>query len=942
MSSQIINIALNEDIIKYTANHIKSLSKTNDFSDIVIIMPSKRPALFIKKELSKNINKSFIPPSFLTFDEIVNDITTNYYNLQKISEIDSAYIIYDIVKKNVPELFEEQNSFASFFQWSYEILFFIDALDIEKIPDEKLLNIKLNADIGYDLPSNINELLKHLYLIKQEFHKQLNLLKKTTRGYSYYNADSKISQCLQKYKNVILFNPYYLNKSETDMFKKIYDENKLDIILKGNKNNWNSLDKIYKDFSCFAKNDIKEKVNSNINFYSAYDGESQACLAKNLISKLPSEDISETVVIVPDNSILPSVMNQMYSIIDEVNVAVGYPATKTTVFALINALLKVQKTKKNNKYYVKDILSVLSNPLVKNMRFIGNPSVTRIIVHKLIEHFDRFNKEAEFSGYLFIQLDEIKNNTNLQNEISRTISAYWQRVTPERVKELFDEIFNLFFDSLSNVASMYDLSNYIKKIADSIVEKSLINTYPFNLSAINILYDIAGQFQKAICTNENFSQHEILYILEKILLKGNVSLIGSPLKGLQILGSLEARGLSFKNVYVLSMSDSIMPSIKEASPLIPKDIMSSLGIGYVSREVDIQKYHFMSLISSSQNVSLIYPDDEKNERSRFIEELIWDKQLKEKSLEVAKIIKTVLPSKTLSKNKQEFAKTDKIKVFLKEFSYSPTSIDIYLKCKLQFYYKYILKLSQQTDFEQNYESQDIGNFIHEFLEKTLCKGFVKEDLLKDSTYVKYNNILNKHLDECFKKHETGKIFLLKKLIKKRMCDFYENEKIRDFKEILETEFPIVTTIRIGDESYNLKVKVDRIDKNISDNIYIIDYKTGSIVSPVTTKVSGEIKGDRREFIQQNIKSFQLPIYKYVYESKFSHNIDNCMLYSLRDGTKIYLFKEKLSQEDKINIYNTCIEQLKYIISEINSDEPFKSEIYDEPNCTNCPYFYLCR
>ncbi|MFA6614362.1 MAG: hypothetical protein WCS83_06245, partial [Endomicrobiia bacterium] len=194
MSSQIINIALNEDIIKYTANHIKSLSKTNDFSDIVIIMPSKRPALFIKKELSKNINKSFIPPSFLTFDEIVNDITTNYYNLQKISEIDSAYIIYDIVKKNVSELFEEQNSFASFFQWSYEILSFIDALDIEKIPDEKLLNIKLNADIGYDLPSNINELLKHLYLIKQEFHKQLNLLKKTTRGYSYYNADSKISQ----------------------------------------------------------------------------------------------------------------------------------------------------------------------------------------------------------------------------------------------------------------------------------------------------------------------------------------------------------------------------------------------------------------------------------------------------------------------------------------------------------------------------------------------------------------------------------------------------------------------------------------------------------------------------------------------------------------------------------------------------------------------------
>jgi len=943
MASKIINISLNENMIQFCAGHILSLKNNGDFSDIAVIMPSKRPALFIKKELSKKINKPFIPPVFFTFDELTGDIAKKYYNLQKISQIDSAYSIFEIVKKHTQSLFDKQASFAEFFQWSSEILAFIEALDIEKIQNDKLLNIQLNADIGYDLPKNINELLKNLSFIRHEFHKYMLSVKKTTRGYSYLLADSKINDYLKEYKSVILFNPYYLNKSETDMFKKIYDENKLDIIIKGSKDNWISIDKIYKDFNeTVFKNLNEEKIKNNINFYCAYDGESQACLAKNLLSKIEQNDIKDTVVIVPDNSILPSVMSQIYSIIGDINVAVGYPAKKTTVFSLISAVLQTQKNKKNNKYYIKDIISVLANPLAKNMRFIGNPSVTRIIVHNIMRHFDRFNEEAEFKDYIFINLDDIKNNIKLQNDISRTVTLYWQPVTAKRVKEILDEIFDLFFYKPEKLSNMADTGGYLRHIADNIVEKSLIHTYPFNLGAVNILYDIAGQFEKAVCTNEKFEQHEIFYILEEILLKGNISLIGSPLKGLQILGTMESRGLSFKNVYVLSMSDSFMPSIKEASPLIPKDIMNSLGIGYISRETDIQKYNFMSLIASAENVTLIYPDDEKNGRSRFIEELVWKEQSEKKSLKVANVTKAVLSNKTLLTNKQEFSKTDRIKDFLKHFSYSPTSIDTYLRCKLQFYFKYILQLSEQTDFEQNYERLDIGNFIHEFLEETFHKGLNKDELTAN-TFSEYQKILDRKLEIFFKQHETGKIFLLKKLIKKRLCDFYENETKRDFKEIIEAESKFISKIEINGIIYNLKLKIDRIDRNSDGSIYIIDYKTGSVEKPLKSKLSGEINGDRREFIQKNIKSFQLPVYKFVYEEKNpGKTIDNCILYSLRDCNKIYLFDTGMTHEDRQFIYDICIENLKYIISEINSEIPFKSESYDKVRCETCPYFYLCR
>ena len=66
MKSKIINIPLNDNIVEYTAKHLLDLATDteNDFSGIAVVMPSKRPAMFIKRELAKQINKPFIPPKF--------------------------------------------------------------------------------------------------------------------------------------------------------------------------------------------------------------------------------------------------------------------------------------------------------------------------------------------------------------------------------------------------------------------------------------------------------------------------------------------------------------------------------------------------------------------------------------------------------------------------------------------------------------------------------------------------------------------------------------------------------------------------------------------------------------------------------------------------------------------------------------------------------------
>lgn len=936
MVSKIETIPLNKNIVKYTCDYILNLTKNIKLEDIIIIMPSKRPELFIKKELSRKIKKAFIPPTFFTIDNLVEQISLQLLNKITISQIDGSYIIYDIVKKHIPNFYTGQSSFANFFEWANEILNFIEAADIEKISNKKLLNVKLNADIGYDVTDDINELLKHLYLIREQFHKFLDDTNQTTRGYSYYNSASVISNFFKQYKQIILFNPHYLNKSETDMFKVLFKEDKLTVVTKGNPENWQCLKQIYTDFNYPLPKIKDEKNNNTITFYSAYDNQSQACLVKNLISKLPKEELSDTLILLPDTTALPSVMAEIYSLTKDINIAVGYPASKTTLWTLLNTLITTQKNKKQDESYsTTDIISTINNPLVKNIRFIGNPEVTRIIIHKIIKHFDKNNLDAKFRNYSFINLNLIQNNSDVLDEISSNLP----NVSRENIQKIIDEIFNLFFYRFANITTLKQLGIYLKDIADIITQKSLINTYSFNLGAVNLLYTLSAQLQESLCVNEYFDFNEILFLLENILNKENIALKGSPLNGLQVLGTLEARGLSFKNVFILSMSDSILPYTKTTSPLIPNDIMNFLGIKNISQDTNIQKFHFTSLIQSSTNTYLIYIDDEQNSRSRFIEELIWNKQKEIKDIESIKVIKTILPAKFFTDNKREIKKTESIKQILKNIKYSATNIDTYLQCKLKFYYMAVLNLSQDNNFDEENENKEIGSFLHLFLEKAMKSGTKKQDL-DDKFFQTYKQILETSFDERFKQN-TGKNYLLKKLFIKKMTDFYKNElsSNRNFNMIIGTESKMDTTITLNNMQYNLTAKIDRIDIDADGKIYIIDYKSGSIDKIPSNKILEKDYTYSRENIAKNIKSFQLPIYKYIYENKKGTTVENCILYSLKETETKPLFKEGLN----IDLYNEYINQLKFIIEEINSDISFKQESYDDTQkCKNCPYFFLCN
>ncbi|MDR1260082.1 MAG: PD-(D/E)XK nuclease family protein [Endomicrobium sp.] len=932
MSSKIINIDIHDDIIYSVSEYIYRLNKK-----VLLISGGQRPFLFIKKNLSKKYNKSFFPPKFFTNDEFIEKIIFENTELTKISDFEAAFMIFEIIKNEVPTLLNGKTSFAYFMEWSFEILSFIEHLDLENVSQDKLKTIKINAEIGYDVPIGINNLLKNIFEIRKSFHNNLERASKITKGYSFLKTMLMESNLLIKdFDEVILMAPFYLYKTEIEIFKKIYKNEKLTVFIQGDPKEYDILARIYYEF-CQPFPNIKNKEDSYIlNIYSAFDDQSQGALLRNLISNYSDSDRDKTVVVVPNLTMLQSVLSEISIISNKYNVSAGYPAQKTAVFSLLNAVVEAQFSRKGKYYYSMDVMRVLTNPLLKNFKFFGESYISEIIIHKIEESLNQ-NSASCLSGKVFISFEEIINEKWLIESIVITLTKICEYISAKKIIEILEEIFNNFFILWEDIITFKNLANVLHTFLLKIYSLSSVDT--LNIEAIELLLSLLNDFKFGSVSKVKFQNEDIFNIFKKLLKNKRIPLQGSPLEGLQVLGLLESRNISFDNVFVVGMTDSAIPAVKKVYSVIPKDIMYALGLEMAKKEFEIQKYHFQRLISRAKNLNLIYSENEKNERSRFIESLIWNKQLKNKNMNIVKINKFILPKFSIedSSERRKYKKTKEIKEYLSNMFYTYSKIDTYLNCKLKFYFKYVLSFDKEIRIGYESSNSDIGSFIHNFLKDVLYENLNFEKLCTFEFEKEYFKKLNNKFDNSpyFKFREDS--FIIKEVLVYRMKKILSYERMRMYKNIYACEREYTSNIKtLSGKIYNLDCRIDRIDI-YNENYVILDYKTGVVADSVVSKKYFELISNdfNRKDIKKGINSLQLPLYKYIFEKKTGYNVSECGVYDIKK-TRIIKFSQK--QE----IYDKCVNIIRIILDEINNDENFEFAKDDKTDCKNCRYFYTCR
>ena len=919
---------------------VKNFSKESyDFSRIVCVFGGKRPAKFLRRALSRKTKRAFYPPRMFSIDEFIEYIVGRARPVKRIGELDAAYYIYKLTGDCAPSLLKRRSSFNEFLPWGREIASFIEQLDLEDIENQSLRHIEKSAAIGYDVPQSINVLLQHLVKIRSKYHAVLSQKNIYSRGRMYLTAASCVSQrSFDEFDAILFCNLFYLHATEARVMHQIHQKKKGIFIFQGSASDWSVLQRNAQKLKIPIASVKEEVPQYEISLYQGFDIHSQVCLVRKILdSNLKSKD--NTVIIMPRSQTLVPLLTEISPLVKEVNVSLGYPLKSSSLYVLFDALLRLQESRKDGKYYTKDYLDFLKHPIIKNLKIGILPAATRVLVHK-IEELLGGSEETSIGGSLFLSLDEIEQEEKIYLRTTQTLLHMDIQVSTDQCRCLLKELHALLLYPWEGIGSFSEFSDNLIHLLRELLDKSMLMRFPFSSKVVEKIYDIGEELKTAVFSKERFSTSQMWEIFQQRLEAAVISFVGSPLRGMQVLGLFEARSLNFDNVIVIDANESVLPQLKIYEPLIPREVMLQLGLNRLEKEEEIQRYQFMRLLSGAKKVYLVYEENQDKEKSRFIEELFWARQKRENKLHIASIPKASFSVKVTSPRVSP-RKTPQLVEFLKKESYSASRLNTYIKCPLQFYYKYILGLKEREDLLKDPEASHLGIFIHGLLEDTFSKFKGKKPVIDDSFKKYFFKVMKEKFARQISPRMKSDAFLLEKIIAKRVNKFLDHEAERKVAKIICLESKRTGTLILDNEPVKFKYTVDRIDECEDGSLQIIDYKIGS-VDFVPKRLAGlQAMELNRQGIKENIKSFQLPLYLHFVSEEFPRVKVNAQLYSIRTLER-KAFIPEADYRHKERIMEICMQALKFIFTEIvNPNVPFAADI-EERKCQFCDFRALCR
>jgi len=378
---------------------------------------------------------------------------------------------------------------------------------------------------------------------------------------------------------------------------------------------------------------------------------------------------------------------------------------------------------------------------------------------------------------------------------------------------------------------------------------------------------------------------------------------GVPLKGMQVLGGLETRNLQFKRVVILDMNEEVLPPNTKDATLIPLKAREALGIPTYADREQITEYYLNTLINGAKEVYLFSVENSKKERSRYIERLLWENEKSQLDREGATkgtgkggLVETIQYAIDLrNKEPGEIKKTDEIIYFLKNYTYSATSLDTYLNCPLKFYYKYVLKLREQEEITGNIERKDIGKFIHRVLHVYFLKRKGKILREKDLGTESMERVIAKLFKEEYGKGPTGATYLFLGQVKKQMKEFLVNYQIPAVQRVETRIHDLECDITIPFHSVKLTGRLDRIEER-GKEWFVLDYKISAKKTFVEIRFD-RIEIDQRDSWNEAVGSLQLPFYVLLLCEGLGKAVTEC------NGAYLLLGQSMLSSRSEYSLFD---------------------------------------
>jgi CRISPR/Cas system-associated exonuclease Cas4 (RecB family) len=938
---------------------------SDDPGQLCVVLPNRRAGLYLKKYLANELKKTSWAP--LTYS--VEDFITT---LSGFKIIDPAGLLFEFyhVYRNINGA--DAQDFDVFADWAQALLKDFEEIDQYLADPEKIFTY-LDAARALSV-WNLNE--TPLTIQEKDYLKfyrsfldyyrglkaRLEEKKLVYPGLAYRKAAEDIERLSssQPWKFIFFAGLNALSAAEETIIDHLVKQKKAEVFWDIDEYYINDpiqeagffireyLNKWPADPQKWIENDFRLAAKT-IQVFGIPGSMGQAQKASQLINEMKSdrELPDKTALVLSDEKLLLPALYSLPENIGPVNVTMGYPFKYTHLYHLASMLFQMQENAEKlalqrksavKSFYIKDVLKVLSHPYL--IHFTPAPDHGQV-------SFENISASLRKKNRVFLVPVEIlrysAGSENVYNSINKNLFSTWE--TP--------------------VMALDGLLRTIEMIRDQMIE---CKPSPANDRSVDLeyLFHLSKIIKRCRTMMETYPFIQDLKTLRKILFQvmdaSRLPFSGEPLQGLQVMGVLETRAIDFENLVVLSVNEGILPSGRMPNSFIPFDIKNEFGLPTFRHNDAVFAYHFYRMMQRAGNIYLLYDTEgdqmKGGEKSRYITQVGYELVNYNPKVSYTESLLGPAPPAGTNGNAIIVKKTPVIMERLMEKAgkgFSPSSLNTYIRCPLQFYFQEILGLSEAENVEETVEAKTMGTVIHQVFQK-VYKVFegkpVDPEILAGQI-----DLTEKYLSDAFREHYTdGDLDYGKNHLIFKVSHFLVNEFIsREVEYLNSTTRPETSLSIISLEkqfSHELKIDVkdlevmvrfkgmtDRIDK-LEDVTRVIDYKTGLVQAAELQLKSWDILTHD----PKKGKAFQLLLYAWLlFKNCGDHHpriqSGNISLRKISEG----FLRVKLPDDQEINkesmaVFEELLKELAAMI--LDQDIPF-TQTEDNAICTNCPFKSVC-
>ncbi|UOE39368.1 PD-(D/E)XK nuclease family protein [Chryseobacterium oryzae] len=824
------------------------LSQNKDLSQFNIVLPGKRPIVFIRQILEDRQYSGFLP-DFYTIEELITKIV----NQQVIDGISLWLFAFEVYKSLnlIPN-----DDFSEFLKWFPTLQ--KDWDDILKFSesDEAVLQYMFDEerikewaqDLGEDeVPrKKFLNFWRNMNIFLPELKKKLHEKNWASPGMIHETAKNKIENFAEKNTDTFIFCGFNaFTPVEEKLVRNLLQWNKAQCFFQADHYYFDDErqeagkflrnHKLWKEFNDSRSFQwIEDDFNQpkNIKVYEVSGNVTQTKILPEIFSNINNNTYTNTAVVLLDENLLPATLDVMQNV-ENLNITMGFPLKNLSFSNAVKQLFYLQKQLEKNKtsYYYRDLFPILEE--------LPKSEQDDLIITS-------FKSKIEERNIVYISqklLTELLGNLSYFNLLQKAESEYHfldELITfCQKIKWL--PLDDIQYENISHFENAFRLI------------RNQISPYGFEIKMETL----------EILINQHINSESIDFI-------------GEPLKGLQLMGLLETRLLNFENVILLSVNEGKLPLGNSQNTYIPFDIRKHFDLHTFLENDSIYAYHFYRLIQDAKNVHLLFnalsSGVNTGEKSRFITQMEM-----ESNHHIEHII-VENSSEPIINNPVEINKTEIVQQQLLKWKekVSASHLTSYLYNPIDFYLSKVLNTSETDEIEEELSIRNYGNLVHYTLQEIyeVLKGKVlKIKDLQDSIqqiddFIDLGIEKLKHQPEFYDK---GMNFIHKAIAKKVIANIlnYDLELLKSGNTLeiidIEKRFENVNFYLNEDQSDKVSFYgfIDRIDK-LNGTIRIIDYKTAKTKN-LTVKID---ELNQEDYFQNSDRkqAMQLCLYQFVVQS----------------------------------------------------------------------------